>query len=167
MTDGGLRVLAGVFWGFMLRCGSRYEGDFSEHTQGAGCAKGSGKFTSGYGGWTYLSGKKARFFPGMSGCIFSREGELVEADGHHFKVTFANGGCFLLGRPGATFPTPTTKVLVVCGAAGQELLAVRTRACGAAGMCGAGHCVGMLVLLWACCARRACVGTEGLLTLLS
>jgi hypothetical protein len=32
VTDGGLRVLVGVFWGFMLRCGGRYEGDFGGET---------------------------------------------------------------------------------------------------------------------------------------
>jgi len=136
VTDGGLRVLAGVFWGFMLRCGGRYEWEFSENTLGLGAsgfARGSGKFTSGHGGWTYTSGKEALFSSDMSGCIIPREGELVEADGRRFKVTFAIGCCFLLGRPGATFPKPTTKVRVVCGSAAQELLAVRTRACAVLG----------------------------------
>ncbi len=149
MTDGGLRVLAGVFWGFMLRCGGRYEWEFSENSLGLGAdgyARGSGKFTSGHGGWTYLSRKEAYILPNVA-AICPREGELVEADGRRFKVTFADcRGCYLLGTPGATFPTPTTKVRVVCGALAQELLAVRTRACGAAGKCGAGHCVGMLAV---------------------
>ena len=149
MTDGGLRVLPGVFWGFMLRCGGRYEGDF--HKNGH---RGSGKFTSGHGGWTYLFEKESR--PDID-AIFPREGELVEADGRRFKVTFADHCCFLLGYPGAKFPTPTTKVRVVCGAAAQELLAVRTRACGAAGMCGAGHCIGTLAVGMV---RTACVCGE-------
>jgi hypothetical protein len=82
----------------------------------------------------------------MIGAIIPNWGELLEADGRRFKVTFAKSCCFLLGRPGATFPKPMTKVRGVCGAAAQELLAVRTRACGEAGMCGAGHCVGMLAV---------------------
>jgi hypothetical protein len=43
---------------------------------------------------------------------------------------------------------------VVCGAAAEELPAVRTRACEAAGMCGAGHCVGTLAVDML---RTACV----------
>ena len=43
-------------------------------------------------------------------------------------------------------PEPKTKVGVVCDAAAQELPAVRTRECEAAGMCGAGHCVGTLAV---------------------
>ena len=152
MTDGGLRVLAGVFWGFMLRCWGRYEGDFGGETLG------SGKVTSGHGGWTYFFRREA-VIQSETNCygIVPREGEFVEAGGRRFKVTFALGCCFLLGRPGATFPTPTTKVRVVCGAAAQELLAVRTRACGAAGMCGAGHCIGTLAVGMV---RTACVCGE-------
>ncbi len=140
MTDGGLRVLVGVFWGVMFRCGGRYEGHFTKDGH-----QGSGKVTSGHGGWTYLFQKEAYIMQNMSGAIFPQEGELVEADGRRFKVTF-DRRCHLLGSTVATFPTPTTKVRVVCGAAAQELLAVRTRACGAAGMCGAGHCVGVLAV---------------------
>ncbi len=96
MTDGGLRVLAGVFWGFMLRCGGRYEGIFGgKHKE-----RGSGKFTSGHVGWTYLFQKEGSSFvtPGqkdMIGAIIPNWGELVEADGRRFKVTFAKSCCFL------------------------------------------------------------------------
>ena len=65
------------------------------------------------------------------------EGELVEADGRRFKVTYAKDCAFIQNDPEAK-----SKVCVVCGAAAEELPAVRTRACEAAGMCGAGHCVG-------------------------
>ena len=80
------------------------------------------------------------------------EGELVEADGRRFKVTYAKDCALINGNPKAK-----TKVGVVCGAAAQELPAVRTRACEAAGMCGAGHCVGTLAVDML---RTACVCGE-------
>ena len=90
--------------------------------------RGRGVFTSVQGGWTY-SGALEQSRP--------TEGELVEADGRRFKVTYAKDCAFISANPKAK-----TKVGVVCGAAAEELPAVRTRACEAAGMCGAGHCVG-------------------------
>jgi hypothetical protein len=103
----------------------RYEGDIN-----AGKSfNGSGKFTSAKGGWTY-SGALDQSRP--------TEGELVEADGRRFKVTYAEDCAEIFANP-----KPKTKVGVVCGAAAQELPAVRTRACEAAGMC-VGHCVGTL-----------------------
>jgi hypothetical protein len=74
---------------------------------------GRGVFTSAQGGWTY------------SGALEQRrptEGELVEADGRRFKVTYAVD-CALIKEN----PEPKTKVGVVCGAAAEELPAVRTR----------------------------------------
>jgi hypothetical protein len=53
----------------------RYEGDLNEDD-----FHGRGVFTSAQGGWTY-SGALARDRP--------TEGELVEADGRRFKVTYA------------------------------------------------------------------------------
>ena len=88
---------------------------------------GRGVFTSAQGGWTY-SGALERDRP--------TEGELVEADGRRFKVVYAKDCAEIFNNP-----SPKTKVGVVCGAAAEELPAVRTRACEAAGMCGAGHCV--------------------------
>ncbi len=90
-------------------CVSRYEGDLHE-----GAFHGRGVFTSAQGGWTY-SGALERDRP--------TEGELVEADGRRFKVTYAKDSAFIWANPKAK-----TKVGVVCGAAAQELPAVRTRA---------------------------------------
>jgi hypothetical protein len=93
---------------------------------------GRGVFTSAQGGWTY-SGVLEQKRP--------TEGELLEADGRRFKVAYAKDCAFIFKNP-----KPKTKVGVVCGAAAEELPAVRTRACEAAGMCGAGHCVGTLAV---------------------
>ena len=112
---------------------------------------GRGVFTSDQGGWTY-SGFLERDRP--------TEGELVEADGRRFKVTYAKDCAFITHNPKAI-----CKVCVVCGAAAEELPAVRTRACEAAGMCGAGHCVGTVAVDML---RTACVlvFSYALLTLL-
>ncbi len=116
-------------------CVGRYEGDLHE-----GAFHGRGVFTSAQGGWTY-SGALERARP--------TEGELVEADGRRFKVSYAKDCAEIFNTP-----SPKTKVGVVCGAAAEELPAVRTRACEAAGMCGAGHCVGTLAVDML---RTACV----------
>ena len=119
-------------------CVGRYEGQYHQDM-----IHGRGVFTSAQGGWTY-SGALEKMRP--------TEGELVEADGRRFMVTYAKD-CALIW----TNPKAKTKVGVVCGAAAEELPAVRTRACEAAGMCGAGHCVGMLAVDML---RRACVCGE-------
>ena len=116
-------------------CVGRYEGDLHENN-----FHGRGVFTSAQGGWTY-SGALERDRP--------TEGELVEAHGRRFKATYAKDCAFISQNPEAK-----TKVGVVCGAAAQELPAVRTRACEAAGMCGAGQCVGTVAVDML---RRACV----------
>ena len=119
-------------------CVGWYDGQWLE-----GECHGRGVFTSAHGGWTY------------SGALeWSRptEGELVEADGRRFKVTYAKD-CATIGKN----PEPKTKVGVGCGAAAEELPAVRTRACEAAGMCGAGQCVGTVAVDML---RRACVCGE-------
>jgi hypothetical protein len=108
-------------------CVGRYDGQFQE-----GDFHGCGVFTSAQGGWTY-SGALKQSRP--------TEGELVEADGRRFKVTYAKDCALIWANPKAK-----TKVGVVCGAAAEEVPAVRTRACEAAGMCGAGHCVGTLAV---------------------
>ena len=124
-------------------CVGSYDGQYHEDMM-----HGRGVFTSGYGilrhlfatspgGWTY-SGALERDRP--------TEGELVEADGRRFKVTYAMDCAVIFDNPKAK-----TKVGVVCGAAAQELPAVRTRPCEAAGMCGAGYCVGTLA---ACVCRE-------------
>ena len=100
-------------------CVGRYEGDFNE-----GVFHGRGVFTSAQGGWTY-SGALERDRP--------TEGELAEADGRRFKVTYRKNCAFIFANPKAK-----TKVGVVCGAAAQELPAVRTarvrqRACAVLG----------------------------------
>ena len=74
---------------------------------------GRGVFTSAQGGWTY-SGALDMDRP--------TEGELVEADGRRFKVTHAKDCAFIYLNP-----KPMSKVGVVCGAAAEELPAVRTR----------------------------------------
>ena len=119
-------------------CVGRYDGQF--HVDDF---HGRGIFTSAQGGWTY-SGALEKMRP--------TEGELVEADGRRFKVTYAKD-CALIW----TNPKAKTKVGVVCGAAAEELPAVRTRACEAAGMCGAGQCVGTVAVDML---RRACVCGE-------
>ena len=101
---------------------------------------GRGVFTSAQGGWTYSGGFEQ---------IRPTEGELVEADGSRFKVTYVKGCAEIFKNP-----KPKTKVCVVCGAVAPELPAVRTRACEAAGMYGAGHCVGTLAVGML---RTACV----------
>ncbi len=104
---------------------------------------GRGVFTSAQGGWTYAGALEQKR---------PTEGELVEADGRRFKVTYAKDCAFIYLKP-----KPTTKVCVVCGAAAEELPAVRTRACEAVGMCGAGQCVGTLAVDML---RTACVCGE-------
>ena len=89
---------------------------------------GRGVFTSAQGGWTY-SGALEQKRP--------TEGELVEADGRRFKVTHAKDCAFIHNDP-----KPKTKVGVVCEAAG---------------MCGAGNCVGTLAVDML---RTACVWGE-------
>ncbi len=84
----------------------------------------------------------------------------MESDGRRFKVTHVKDCVFIFNHPKAK-----NKVGVVCGAAAEELPAVRTRPCEAAGMCSAGHFVGtlavdMLRTVW-------CMGSEALLVLLS
>ena len=75
VTDGGLRLLVGVFWGFMLRCGGRYEGDFGGETLG------SDKVTSSHGGWTYFFRRETVIQSEPKCCgIVPREGELVEKE---------------------------------------------------------------------------------------
>jgi hypothetical protein len=119
-------------------CVGRYDGQYHEDMM-----HGRGKYTSAQGGWTY-SGFLERERP--------TEGELVEADGRRFKVTYAKDCAFITHNPKAM-----TKVCVVGGAAAEELPAVRTRACEAAGMCGGGHCAGMLAVDML---RTACVCGE-------
>ena len=116
-------------------CVGRYEGEY-QHDE----FHGSGDFFNAKGGWTY-SGGFERDRP--------TEGELVEADGSRFNVTYVKGCAEIFKNP-----KPKTKVGVVCGAAAQELPAVRTRACEAAGICGAVHYVGTLSLDML---RTACV----------
>jgi hypothetical protein len=120
-------------------CVGRYDGDFNEDTMhgigtySAHYKEGSwGPITWAKGGWTYY-GTLERDRP--------TEGELVEADGRLFKVTYAKDCATIWKNPKAK-----TKVGAVCGAAAEELPAVRTRAREAAGMCGAGHCVGTLAV---------------------
>ena len=74
---------------------------------------GRGVFHSVRGGWTY-SGALEQKRP--------TEGELVYADGRRFKVTYAKDCAFIYFNP-----KPKNKVGVVCGAAAEELPAVRTR----------------------------------------
>ncbi len=119
-------------------CVGRYDGQWHENE-----FHGRGVFTSAQGGWTY-SGALDRDRP--------TEGELVEADGRRFKAAYAKDCAMIWDNP-----KPKTKVGVVCGAAAEELPAVRTRACEAAGMCGAGHCVGTLAVDML---RTACVCGE-------
>ena len=76
----------------------------------------------------------------------------MEADGRRFKVTYGKDCALIYNNPKAK-----SKVGVVCGAAAEELPAVRTRACEAAGMCSAGHCVGTLAVDML---RTACVCGE-------
>jgi hypothetical protein len=57
----------------------------------------------------------------------------VEVGGRRFKVTYRKNCAFIFNHPKAK-----SKVGVVCGAAAEELPAVRTRACETVGMCGAG-----------------------------
>ena len=68
-------------------CVGRYEGDFNEDFM-----HGRGVFTSAQGGWTY------------SGALEQRrptEGELVEADGRRFKVTYARDCALIYMNPNA------------------------------------------------------------------
>jgi hypothetical protein len=113
-------------------CVGRYDGQWHEME-----CHGRGVFTSAQGGWTY-SGALERDRP--------KEGELVEADGRRFKVTYAKDCAFITHNPKAM-----TKVCLVCGAAAEELPAVRTPACEAAGMCCAWLCVGTVDMLRTAC----------------
>ena len=107
----------------------RYEGDFKW-----GLANGRGVWTcqgaKGVFSWEY-SGDFENFRP--------TKGELVEADGRRFEVTY-DKGCGLIYKE----PKPKTKVSVLCGAAALALPAVH--AC----VRGSGHvrcfCVGSLVV---------------------
>jgi hypothetical protein len=72
-------------------CVGRYDGQWHE-----AMIHGRGVFTSAQGGWTY-SGALERDRP--------TEGELVEADGRRFKVTYAKDCAFIHQNP-----TPKTKV---------------------------------------------------------
>jgi hypothetical protein len=111
---------------------------------------GRGVFTSAQGGWTY-SGALERDRP--------TEGELVEADGRRFKVTYAKDCSWIGANPNAK-----TKVCVVLRRRSCLRCArvrARQRACA------------VLVRCWAL-RRHACCGhvahgraTEALLTLLS
>jgi hypothetical protein len=100
-------------------CVGRYDGQFHEDDY-----HGRGVFTSAQGDWTY-SGGFEEYRP--------TEGELVEVGGRRFKVTYRKNCAFIFNHPKAK-----SKVGVVCGAAAEELPAVRTRACETVGMCGAG-----------------------------
>jgi hypothetical protein len=119
-------------------CVGRYEGDLNGND-----FHGRGDFISAKRGWRY-SGALERDRP--------TQGELVEEDGRRFKVTYRKNCAVIFKNPNAK-----TKVGVVCGAAAQELPAVRTRACETAGMCGAGHCVGTVAVDML---RTACVCGE-------
>jgi hypothetical protein len=83
-------------------CVGRYDGQFHEDMM-----HGCGVFTSDEGGWTY-SGALEQKRP--------TEGELVEADGRRFKVTYDKDCAFIFANPKVK-----TKVCVVCGAAAEEL----------------------------------------------
>jgi hypothetical protein len=111
-------------------CVGRYDGQYHQNMM-----HGRGIFTSAQGGWTYSGGLEQKR---------PTEGELVEADGRRFKVTYAKDCAFITHSPKAK--SKVGVVGVVGGAAAEELPAVRTRACEAAGMCGAGHCVGTLAV---------------------
>jgi hypothetical protein len=75
-------------------CVGRYDGQWLE-----GDCHGRGVFTSAQGGWTY-SVALERDRP--------TEGELVEADGHRFKVAYAKDCAFIFSNP-----KPKSKVGVV------------------------------------------------------
>ncbi len=97
----------------------RYDGQYHEDMM-----HGRGVFTSAQGGWTYFGALEEKR---------PTEGEVVEADGRRFKVTHAQDCAFISNNP-----KPMSKVGVVCGAAAEELPAVRTlrvrqRACAVLG----------------------------------
>jgi hypothetical protein len=121
-------------------CVGRYDGQWHE-----GDHHGRGVYTSARGGWTYdgqwhegdchgrgvfTSVQRDWTYSGALERDRPTEGELVEADGRRFKVAYAKDCAFIYSNP-----SPKTKVGVVCGAAAEELPAVRTRACEAAVMC--------------------------------
>ncbi len=89
-------------------CVGRHDGQWHENG-----FHGHGVFTNDQGGWTY-SGALEQWRP--------TEGELVEADGRRFKVTYVKDFAIISKNP-----EPETKVGVVCGAAAEELPVVRTR----------------------------------------
>jgi hypothetical protein len=120
------------------RCVGRYEGDLKKDN-----FHGRGNFTSAQGGWRYC-GALDRDQP--------TEGELVEADGRRFKVTYSKHCASIKENP-----KPKTKVRVVCGAGAQELPEVHTRPCQSAGICCAGHCKGTLAVDML---RSVCVGGD-------
>jgi hypothetical protein len=68
-------------------CVGRYDGQFHEDM-----IHGRGVFTSAQGGWVY-AGAFERWRP--------TEGELVEADGRRFKVTYAKDCAFISQNPKA------------------------------------------------------------------
>jgi hypothetical protein len=100
-------------------CVGRYDGQYHE-----GVMHGRGVFTSAQGGWTY-SGALEQMRP--------TEGELVEADGRRFKVTYTKDCALIFDNPKAK-----TKVGVVCGVRRRSCLRcarvrVRQRACAVLG----------------------------------
>ena len=111
-------------------CVGRYDGQWHENH-----IHGRGTFIS------YEKDEKGWKYSGVLQHNRPTEGELVDADGRRFKVTYAEDCAAIFDTPVAK-----TKVGVVCGAAVQELPAVRTPACEAESMCGAGHCVGTLAV---------------------
>jgi hypothetical protein len=93
----------------------RYDGQYHDHM-----IHGSGVYSSAQGGWTY-TGALDRDRP--------TEGEVVEADGRRFKVTYSEDCAFIFANPKAT-----SKVGVVCGVRRRSCLRcarlrVRQRAC--------------------------------------
>jgi hypothetical protein len=82
-------------------CVGSYDGQYHEDMM-----HGRGVFISAKG-WTYSGGFEQKR---------PTEGELVEADGRRFKVTYAKDCAFITHNPNAI-----TKVCVVYGAAEDEL----------------------------------------------
>ena len=81
----------------------RYDGQYHDHM-----IHGSGVYSSAQGGWTY-TGALDRDRP--------TEGEVVEADGRRFKVTYDKDCAFIFANPKAT-----SKVGVVCDPASPAQL---------------------------------------------
>ena len=100
-------------------CVGRYDGQYHEDMM-----HGRGVFISAQGGWTYSGGFEQKR---------PTEGELVEADGRRFKVTYAKDCAFITHNPNAV-----TKVCGVwcCGGGAAWRCArvrVRQRACAVLG----------------------------------